>query len=174
MVRSKCKVLELSSNELAGALIREAATKELPSLQDGWVFNFGKRLRELKNAKAYVLVTDLEPLMIQGCLIYELKDKAIPYMAYVEIAPWNKGKKRQYDYVAGCLIAFAYKQSLLAESPYDGMLVFDVQEENEKDEARLMAVYSQKYGALRIGETTSMVIEIDQGKKLIKEFLERV
>ncbi|NTS43029.1 hypothetical protein HRG84_19240 [Flavisolibacter sp. BT320] len=172
MSGTKCKIVEISSDVLVNAVIRKANDKELPSIQDGWGFNFGKRLKELRNAAAYVLTVEKEPGAIQGCLIYQLQDKTIPYMAYLEVAPHNKGKKRKYDYVAGCLIAFAYRQSLLADSPYDGYLVFDVQEEKDENQVKLMAVYSRKYGAQSISDTT-MVIELDSGIKLIKDFLER-
>jgi hypothetical protein len=171
MAGTKCKILKVSSDELMIGVIKKANDNELPSIQDGWNFNFGKRLKELKNATAYVLVAQEEPTEIQGCMIYQLKDKIFPYMAYLEIAPHNRGKKKQYDFVAGCLIAFAYKLSLLALSPYDGYLVFDVQEEKEKNQVKLMAIYSNKYGAQKINNTT-MVIELDSGKTLIRGFLE--
>ncbi|WP_242457667.1 hypothetical protein [Pedobacter sp. BS3] len=92
-------------------------------------------------------------------------------MAYIEIAPHNKGEKRRYDSVAGCLIAYACRLSFIhGTNDYKGWLAFDVMEEDKKDEIKLMALYCQKYGALKWGETT-MVIAPETGEKLINEYL---
>lgn len=57
-----------------------------------------------------------------------------PYMAYIEIAPHNKGEKKKYDLVAGCLIAFACRLSFIhGKGDYKGWLAFDVQEADKKD-----------------------------------------
>ncbi|WP_432671147.1 hypothetical protein [Flavobacterium sp. SM2513] len=69
------------------------------------------------------------------------------------------------------MIAFACRLSFIkADEPYRGYLVFDVLEENQADEVKLMAVYSTKYNALRWGATT-MIIPPVGGEKLITEFL---
>lgn len=38
---------------------------------------------------------------IATCLIFHLRGEEEPYMAYIEIAPHNKGKVLQFDRVAG-------------------------------------------------------------------------
>ena len=92
-------------------------------------------------------------------------------MAYVEVAPHNKGKNKRYDKVAGCLIAFACRLSFMhGKGDYKGWLTFDVMEESEKDKVKLMAVYCVKYGALKWGDTT-MVIPPEVSEKLINNFL---
>lgn len=94
-------------------------------------------------------------------------------MAFVEVAPHNKGIEKKYDFVAGCLIAFAFKQSyILAEGDYKGQLFFDVQEEDPVNEKKLMVNYSKKYNA-KLYMGTTMVIIDDNGDKLIQEYLER-
>ena len=45
-------------------------------------------------------------------------------------------------------------------------------EEDKEDETKLMAVYSIKYNALRVDDTT-MIIPPEGGQKLIDEFLNR-
>lgn len=93
-------------------------------------------------------------------------------MAYVEIAPHNIGTIKEYDNVAGCLIAYACRLSFVkGEGDFEGYLAFDVFEEHKEHEIKLMAVYSTKYNALRFGETTSMLIPPEGGQKLIDEFL---
>jgi len=96
-------------------------------------------------------------------------------MAYVEIAPRNKGNKKFYDYVGGCLIAYAFKLGLIrGKGLYKGMLFFDVQESNAEDQIKLMGMYSQKYNAklLEKGKTT-MVITDSGGDDLINRYLNR-
>ncbi|MEO7044261.1 MAG: hypothetical protein ABI091_03065 [Ferruginibacter sp.] len=166
------KIIKVSSEELKDAIIRKGSKEELPSMHDNWRFNFPKH-SQLPNATAYVLVAEETPTIIEGCLIFQMKEKKIPYMAFVEAAPHNRGDKKSYDFVAGCLIAFAFKQSyILSEGNYKGMLFFDVQEEDPVDEKKLMINYSKKYNA-KIYMGTTMVIIDEDGDKLIQEYLER-
>jgi hypothetical protein len=58
----------------------------LPSIIDGWRFNFNKH-SENKGFETYVLVKEESENIVEGCLIFEMKDKAEPYMAFVEVAP---------------------------------------------------------------------------------------
>ena len=92
-------------------------------------------------------------------------------MAYIEIAPHNKGLNKIYDLVAGCLIAFACRLSFIkGEGDFKGWLAFDVLEKEKQDELKLMSVYCQKYGALKFG-TTTMVIPPATAEKLINKYL---
>ncbi|PIF30793.1 hypothetical protein CLU81_1243 [Flavobacterium sp. 9] len=166
------KILRIDESSLVDAKISDVKSVKLnlPSITDGWRFNFRKHSKVAGN-ETYVLVSEETPDIIEGCLIFEMKKKVEPYMAYIEIAPHNKGLNKKYEKVAGCLIAFACRLSFIrAKEPYTGYLVFDVLEEDKADEEKLMAVYSKKYKALRYGETT-MIIPPVGGEKLITEFL---
>ncbi len=168
----KVKILEVSSGELADASI-ESRSLDLPGLQEGWRFAFDKQIRKLSDAKAYVLVTEETPDIIEGCLIFQMKGKVVPYMAFVEVAPHNKTNAKKYDYVAGCLIAFAFKQSIiLGKGDYKAWLSFDVSEEKEEDQIKLMGMYSQKYNAVKVDETQMYIMD-DAGDALIENYLKR-
>lgn len=168
----RVKILEVKSGALTNAEIRIGKDREMPSIHQNWIFNFDKHVKK-PNSTGFVLVAEGTPNIIEGCLIFEMKNKQIPYMAYVEASPHNKGEERKYDYVAGCLIAFAFKQSLIkGQGDYKGMLFFDVQERNPVDQKRLMALYSSKYYAKGLDETTMSIMDED-GQKLINEYLER-
>src|ERR1700744_5716839 len=106
----KVKLIEVATQREVDALIREGKLKEMPSMHDNWRFNFNKHINK-PNRIAYVLVREETPGIIEGCLIFEMINKKIPSIAFVEIAPHNKYDKRIYDRVAGCLIAYAFKQS---------------------------------------------------------------
>jgi len=152
------------------ALITQGAKLKLPDIQMGWRFDFAKHSKG-KNTFTYVLVTKLNPDVIQGCLIYKMLNNQEPYMAYLEVAPHNKGSMKEFQDIAGCLIAFACRLSFkLGEDDFKGWLAFDVLEERKEDEIKLMKLYSSKYGAKRFGETT-MLIEPEEGEKLIAKFL---
>lgn len=165
------KILKVATDELKQATIRNGQPIKLPSMHDGWRFNFNKLIHKLPYANAYVLVSDETPNVIEGCLIFQMRDKVIPYMAYVEIAPHNKDKPKQYEHVAGCLIAFAFKQSLLyGKGDYKGLLTFDVLEQDPGDQKKLMSMYSKKYNAVKVDDTTMLIMD-DAGHKLIEKYL---
>jgi hypothetical protein len=50
-------------------------------------------------------------------------------------------------------------------------LVFDVLEETEEDQLKLMSIYSSKYFAQRLGNSTTMMIEPNGGEKLMDQYL---
>lgn len=141
---------------------------KLPSINEGWRFNFSKHSKG-KNFETYILTTNKTPEIIEGCLVINIKSPYQVYMAFVEVAPHNRGDKKRYERVAGCLIAFACRQSFI--NGQEGFLAFDVFEEKEETEKKLMNMYSQKYNAVRLDDSTTMIILPDGSEKLINEFL---
>jgi hypothetical protein len=168
----KVKILEISSAEMVDATIEERKLS-LPGLHDGWRFAFDKQIAKLSYATAYVIVTEQTQETIEGCMIFQMKNKIIPYMSFVEVAPHNKTNAKRYDYVAGCLIAFAFRQSIIqGKGDYKAWLTFDVMEEKEDDQIKLMGMYSLIYGAVRVDETQMYIMD-DAGDALIKKYLAR-
>lgn len=168
----KVKILKVELDELVLARIMEKGKYKLPSLHEGWRFNFPKHAKE-RGTHAYILVTDETPDIIEGCLLYKMKDEQEPYMSYIETAPHNRGMDKKYDLVAGCLIAFACRLSFtLGKGDYKGWLAFDVMEESKADEKRLMSLYSKDYHAFNISGTTMMIIEPKDGENLILKYLD--
>ncbi len=154
----------------AQILDHKLSNLKLPAFNDGWRFDFNKHSKK-KGYRTFLLFSNETPDKIEGCLIFEMKDKVEPYMAFVEIAPHNKGEFKEYDNVAGCLIAFACRLSFVhGKNDFEGYLAFDVLEENKEDEIKLMTIYSKKYNALRVSETTMLIVP-EGSKKLIDEFL---
>ncbi|MBC9915162.1 hypothetical protein ICL55_32280 [Chitinophaga varians] len=166
------KIFEVKSGSEIEALIRKGTIREMPSMHDGWQFNFDKELQKLKNATGYLLVTDEDPLTVEGCMIFQLIDKKAPYLSMIEVAPHNRHAGKKYDWVAGCLIAYAFMLSVrLGRDDYKAYLQLDVLEEQEENERKLMEVYSTRYHAKRIGTTTTMVIADEDGEKLVEKYL---
>lgn len=84
-------------------------------------------------------------------------------MELIELAPFNIGLKREYKNVAGCLIAYACKESLKLETAYKGYLTF-------VSKSTLVEWYKTKYYATQtIG--TRMYIDPLSGEKLIETYL---
>ncbi len=165
------RIVRVSDGQSVEATINPAQNIGLPSVTNGWRFNF-KKFANYKGHKTFVLICEEAPGTLEGCLVFRMKDEIEPYMAFIEIAPHNKGIEKRYDKVAGCLIAYACRLSFLhGTTYYKGWLAFDVLEENKNDEIKLMNLYCRKYGALRWGKTTTMVISPEAGETLIQEFL---
>ncbi len=166
----KVRIIRVIDSRAIDAQIIQPSGFMLPSITDGWRFNFKKHSKK-SSFQTYILVCDETPKIIEGCLTFQLRNRVEPYMAYIEIAPHNKGKTKRNDNVAGCLIAYACRLSFLhGKEHFKGWLTFDVMEESKQDEIKLMAIYCQKYGALKWQDTT-MVISPEVGEKLIAKFL---
>lgn len=113
-----------------------------------------------------VVLRTIEPNpSIEGALQLKIENEML-IMSVLEIAPHNVGQKnKKYDYVAGCLIAFACRESFKLESAYKGFLTF-------MSKTSLIKWYSEKYGA-SLGLWQRMYIDSEEGMKLINEYLER-
>lgn len=169
----KIKLENAATGETVVAEIKKPGSIALPSIQENWRFNFHKHAK-LPNATAYVLTNVETPEVIEGCLIFQMLEKQEPHMAFVEVAPHNRGNNRKVNLVAECLIAFACRLSFQqGEGDYKGWLSFTVSESDPKDQIKLMALYSEKYGAIRVDKTTTMFIDPEGGESLIERYLER-
>lgn len=167
------KILKVATNQLVGATINKEIAKNLPSMQDNWRFNFNKHALS-PDSTAYVLVSEETPDVIEGCMIFQMRGKVEPYMAYLEVAPHNREVPKRYLYVAGCLIAYAYKQTYVqADDKYKGYLIFDILENNPENERKLMSLYSRRYRAKALPGSSRMVIADEDGDELVKEYLKR-
>lgn len=159
-------LLEIASQKLIDAELVPAKISDMKGITDGWDFSWKKHFN-LPNSKAFKIVLKAAPEVIQGLLLFQLLGKEEPYMAYLESAPHNKGKDKQFDFVAGCLISRACQLSFLeGKGHYEGFLSFQCMDEN------VITVYAHKYGAVRV-DTIFMFIEPKVGKQLIEEYLFR-
>lgn len=168
----KVKIIVVETGEKADALIREGVKSEIPSLHDEWYFDLAKQLKRLPNATGYVLVKEDTPTIVEGCMIFQLVDKEKPVMAYLEVAPHNRISPKKHENIAGCLIAFAFKQSLIrGVGHYQGVLNFWVGEERKEDEEKLINLYKTKYHALQLGNSPVLEIADEAGEELIRKYL---
>lgn len=166
----KIKILEIDSEELIRAVIREGIKSEIPSLKDGWYFNFNKHAL-VKGKRTFVLVKEDSPTIIEGCMIFSLHETFGPYMDYLEVAPHNLGRNGKYKRVAGCLIAYACVLSFEEGAERDkGILTFQAFGEDGKSQQGLEELYRTKYRAIK-NVWGFMEIYQDESKLLIEEYL---
>ncbi|MFW5760453.1 MAG: hypothetical protein ACOCXH_05690 [Cyclobacteriaceae bacterium] len=137
-------------------------TTSIPLKKDGWNFNW-KQLS--KNGIIYVLRTTDSPSNIEGALCLKI-EYGMLIMDALELAPHNVGQtNKRFDYVAGCLIAFACRESFKISGDYKGFVTF-------VSKTNLIRWYSEKYGAeLALGQR--MFIDWENGEKLIEKYLNR-
>jgi hypothetical protein len=156
-------LLNTSTREIVRAQLLPAIARDMRNITDGWMFNW-RRHFGLPGAKAFKVITGNNE--IQGLMIFQVVDGE-PMMAYLESAPENRGDNKAYDYVAGCLIAYACRLSLIhGKDWHQGFLSFQCMDEE------VIRVYHYKYGAVRLDETW-MFIEPPQGAILIEKYIER-
>lgn len=155
-------ILDVIKGELVKSEIVVSEKKSLPLKKDGWNFNW-KQLS--KEGVIYVLRTVDSPNEIEGALCLKVEHEML-IMDALELAPHNIGRNsKRYDYVAGCLIAFACRESFKLSGPYKGFLTF-------VSKSSLIKWYSQKYGAeLALGQR--MFIDWGNGERLIEKYLHR-
>jgi len=157
-------ILDKINNELINSEIVPIDKKTIPLKKDGWNFNWRHFMKEL-NTQTYVLRTLNSPDSIEGALQIKVEYDML-IMDALELAPHNIGQNnKRYDYVAGCLIAFACREIFKLEGDYKGFLTF-------VSKINLIGWYAQKYGAeLALGQR--MFIDWKGGERLIEEYLGR-
>lgn len=154
-------IYDLRNKRLIEAEIVLASGK-MPLKKDGWKFDWNKLIKE-KNTKTYVLRLKNDTQSIEGILQLRLENDML-IMDVIEIAPQNIGSsKKRFDYVAGCLIAFACMESFKIEGNYKGFLTFT-------SKTDLINWYKIKYGATQaLGQR--MFIDDSIGLQLIEKYL---
>lgn len=88
--------------------------------KNSWSFNWKTELDD-NTREVYKLTIGNNPNIIQGILSFTIEPDHI-YMDLLESAPFNRGKNKLYEGVAGNLVAYACKVSF--QNGFDGYLSF--------------------------------------------------
>lgn len=137
----------------------------IPYKKDGWNFNW-RQIFNNRNGKTYVLKRLDSIDQIEGALQLIVEYDML-IMDVLELAPHNIGQEhKRYDLVAGCLIAFACRESFKLEGDYKGVLSF-------VSKTQLIEWYAKKYGA-ELGLGQRMFISWENGERLINAYLNRI
>lgn len=151
-------ILDKINGKLIKSEIVPIDKRKIPLKKDGWNFNW-RQLSKEENGQTFFLRTINSPNQVEGALQLKFEYDML-VMDALELAPQNIGQKnKRYDYVAGCLIAFACRESFKIEGDYKGFLTF-------VSKTNLIEWYAKKYGAeLALGQR--MFIDWEKGEKLI-------
>lgn len=123
-----------------------------------WAFDWQAELK-VQDPHVYKLTTVQNPQIIQGLI--SLTDKGDHFfMALIENATFNKGKKKLYSGVAGNLVAFACKLSF--ERGYEGVVSFI-------SKTQLIEHYRQTLGA-KIFAGNRMFIDTSEALTLVTKY----
>lgn len=150
-------------DSLVKAEIVVGKLKDMPLKKDGWNFNWRTAIK-IKNSTTYVLRLTSNPSKIHGMLNLK-REGGMLIMDLVEVSPTNLGKGKRYNYVAGCLIAFACQETFKIESDYKGFLSFE-------SKTQLIKWYQKNYYA-QVALGQKMFIDPIGGERLINEYLKR-
>lgn len=132
----------------------------VPKKNDGWTFNWLKAYKS--SSKSIYCLKESVSERIHG-LIQLIEDDGMLIMELIELAPFNIGSSKQFENVAGCLIAFGCRESLKLNSAYKGYLTF-------VSKTSLIELYKTKYLATQtLG--TRMYIDPNSGETLINKYL---
>lgn len=124
----------------------------------GWKFNWKAEFDDIKK-EVYKLTIINNPNIIQGLLSVTIEQDHI-FMNLLESAPFNIGKHKIYEGVAGNLVAYACKISF--QKGYDGYVTFTAK-------TRLIDHYEKTLGASRF-KNQRMIIETHAAKVLVEKY----
>jgi predicted dithiol-disulfide oxidoreductase (DUF899 family) len=126
--------------------------------KNGWSFNWKSELED--NIKeVYKLTITNNPNIIQGLLSFTVQPDHL-YMDLLESAPFNRGKNKLYEGVAGNLVAFACKVSF--QHGFDGYVSFT-------SKTKLIDHYTKTLGAIQFGGQL-MIINTIAANNLIDKY----
>ena len=126
--------------------------------KSGWNFNWKIELDD--NAKEiYKLIISSSPDIIQGLLSLTIEPDHV-FMNLVESAPFNIGKNKLYEGVAGNLVAFACQ--LAFQRGFDGFVAFDAK-------TKLIPHYEKTLGAIHF-RGQRMIIPTHAAQILIDKY----
>jgi hypothetical protein len=157
-------IKENTSGKLVEVEIALIHKNETPLKKDGWNFNWRKISTQI-SVSIYAVRKVNNSKTLEGVIALKIEEEML-VMDVLELAPYNIGKNKQYEDVAGLLIAFACKESLKIKGNYKGFVTF-------VSKTRLISWYQKKYGAeIALGQR--MFIDWHTGTQLIKKYINRI
>ena len=156
----KLKIISLEENFTIECQIVTPSKEMVPRKKDGWSFNWMQAYRE--KPKSIFVLNEISSEKVHG-IIQLVIDEGMLIMELLELAPFNIGSQKEYENVAGCLIAFGCRESFKLNNAYKGYLTFF-------SKSSLVELYKTKYYASQtIG--ARMYIDPMSGIKLINKYL---
>ena len=124
----------------------------------GWNFNWKVEFNDLTK-EVYKLTIVNNQMVVQGLLSITVESDYI-FMNLLESAPFNIGKDKLYEGVAGNLVAYACKVSF--QKGYEGFAAFTAKTNLIKHYEKTLGAYHFKNGR--------MIIPTDSAKRLVETY----
>ena len=124
----------------------------------GWKFNWKSEFDDLQK-EVFKLTIINNPLIIQGLLSITVEQDHI-FMNLLENAPFNFGKNKIYEGVAGNLVAYACKMSF--QKGFDGFVAFTAK-------TQLIGHYEKTLGAYHF-KNHRMIIDSYAARRLVEKY----
>lgn len=128
----------------------------------GWAFDWKAEFAD-NTKEVYKLTIVNNPNIIQGLLSFTVQRDHV-YMDLLENAPFNQGKTKMYEGVAGNLVAYACKVSF--REGFDGYVSFSAK-------TRLIEHYTKTLNARLVGGQL-MVINTAAATKLVDRYFKNI
>ncbi len=124
----------------------------------GWNFNWRTEFNDLLK-EVYKLTIINNPKVIQGLISLTIESDHV-FMNLLESAPFNIGKNKLYEGVAGNLVAYACKVSF--QKGFEGFVAFTAK-------SNLIEHYEKTLGAYHF-KNQRMIIDTFAAKRLVEEY----
>jgi hypothetical protein len=124
----------------------------------GWNFNWKQEYDEIKK-EVYKLTIVNNPNIIQGHISVTIEQDHV-FINLLESAPFNKGKHKLYEGVAGNLVAYACKLSF--QKGFEGYVAFTAK-------TKLIEHYEKTLGAYHFNNQR-MIIETQAARILVEKY----
>jgi len=153
-------ILNTISGDSFQTEVSRLASLDLKSItkKNDWNFDWKTEFKDIKK-EVYKLTILNNSNIIQGLLSITIEQDHI-YMNLLESSPFNIGKSKLYEGVAGNLVAFACKVSF--QKGYDGFVAFTAK-------TNLIKHYEESLGAFHF-KNQRMIIETKASKKLVQKY----
>lgn len=125
---------------------------------DKWQFNWGLENKSLSK-EVYKLIIPNNSSIIQGLISLAIEDGFV-FVSLLESAPFNIGKNKLYEGVAGNLIAYACKVSF--QKGFEGYVSFLAK-------SNLVEHYEESLGAKHF-KNNKMIIDTEAAAYLVKKY----
>lgn len=151
------KVLHKSSGEFIEVRVEPVEGKDWANIQKNNAFQFDWNLE--KRHETYKVRLDSDEEILGLISFKDIPGEFRIHIRLIEVNRRDVGRKKRYDHLAGCLLAFACEQSFKRD--YEGYVSL-------RPKTELIGHYVSRYGFRQLG--SNLFIELADAERLINEY----
>jgi hypothetical protein len=152
------KVIHKESGELLEAVIDTVEEKDWAIILDNDAFQFDWNYE--KDQIVYKIRLESEEEILGLISVEDIPKEFRIHIRLIEVNTKDVGRRKRYDYVAGCLFAFVCEKSFQID--YEGYVSLQPKTE-------LIEHYISKYGFQQFGK--NLFVELADSERLINKYL---